>query len=102
MSARTGGYVLLQLMSDLSPPGGQADRVLSGPTSDVWVDPWLEHLRALGVDYRTERQVQAIRLERGRVGGVSVRADGRSFEERADFYVAALPVEVCACSRATS
>ena len=94
MSARTGGYVLLQLMFDLSRPGGQADRVLSGPTSDVWIDPWLEHLRALGVDYRTEHQVQAIRLERGRVGGVSVRADGRSFEERADFYVAALPVEV--------
>ena len=39
MSARTGGYILLQLLFDLSRPGGQADRVLNGPTNDVWIDP---------------------------------------------------------------
>ena len=42
MSARTGGYILLQLLFDLSRPGGQADRVLNGPTNDVWIDPWLD------------------------------------------------------------
>src|SRR4051812_38620404 len=41
ISARTGGYILLQLLQDLAKPQGQADRVLNGPTSDVWIDPWL-------------------------------------------------------------
>ena len=94
MSARTGGYILLQLLFDLSRPGGQADRVLNGPTNDVWVDPWLAHLRSLGVDYRPGHQVQAIHFADGRIDGVSVVAGGNVLTETADFYVAALPVEV--------
>jgi uncharacterized protein with NAD-binding domain and iron-sulfur cluster len=94
MSARTGGSILLQLLFDLARPGHQVDRVLNGPTNEVWVEPWLTHLRALGVDYRTEHQVQAIHTRDGRVTHVSIVAHGRPFEDRADFYVAAVPVEV--------
>jgi uncharacterized protein with NAD-binding domain and iron-sulfur cluster len=94
MSARTGGYILLQLLFDLSRPGGQADRVLNGPSNEVWIDPWLAHLRALGVDYRSEHQVQGIHFHDGRVRGVSVVSHGRPLDDSADFYVAALPVEV--------
>src|SRR5918999_750601 len=94
MSARTGGYILLQLMFDLADPAGQVDRVLNGPTSDVWIDPWREHLEAMGVDFRTEHQVQAIHCRGGRVSGVTVVAGGRPSRHEADWYVAALPVEV--------
>jgi uncharacterized protein with NAD-binding domain and iron-sulfur cluster len=94
MSARTGGYILLQLLFDLAQPNGQADRVLNGPTSDVWIDPWLDHLTETGVDFRTGHQVQAIHCPRGRVDGVTVVAGGRPSTHRADWYVAALPVEV--------
>jgi uncharacterized protein with NAD-binding domain and iron-sulfur cluster len=94
MSARTGGYILLQLLFDLSRPGGHADRVLNGPTNDVWIDPWLSHLRALGVDYRLEHQIQELHVQNGRVSGVTVVSHGQPFEDSADFYVAALPVEV--------
>ncbi len=94
MSARTGGYILLQLLFDLSRPGGAADRVLNGPTNDVWIDPWLAHLRGMGVHFRAEHQVQAIHSERDRVTGVTVVAHGQAFDDAADFYVAALPVEV--------
>src|SRR3954462_11517831 len=52
MSARTGGYILLQLVFDLTRLGGRADRLLNGPTSDVWIMPWVKHLRGLGVDLR--------------------------------------------------
>ena len=52
MSARTGGAILLQLIFDLTRAGGRADRVLDGPTSDVWIDPWAAHLEALGVEIR--------------------------------------------------
>src|SRR5918996_1128736 len=81
-------------LRDLANPAGQVDRVLNGPTSDVWIDPWREHLEAMGVDFRTEHQVQAIHCRGGRVSGVTVVAGGRPSRHEADWYVAALPVEV--------
>jgi len=94
MSARTGGTILLQLIFDMARPGGQVDRVLNGPTNAVWIEPWLEHLTSLGVDYRREHQVQGIELRDGRVSGVDVVAGGQPLHDSADYYVAALPVEV--------
>jgi uncharacterized protein with NAD-binding domain and iron-sulfur cluster len=94
MSARTGGTILLQLLFDLARPGRQVDRVLNGPTNDVWIDPWLGHLRSLGVDYRAEHQVQAIHVSGGAVTQISIVSHGHPMEDTADFYVAALPVEV--------
>jgi uncharacterized protein with NAD-binding domain and iron-sulfur cluster len=90
MSARTGGTILLQLLFDLTRAGGRADRVLDGPTSDVWIDPWAAHLEGLGVEFHREAPVQGITLAGGRVA--SVTAGGRAVT--ADRYVAALPVEI--------
>src|SRR5215207_7580570 len=101
MSARTGGSILLQLIQDLTSPKGQADRVLNGPTSDVWIDPWLDELRRLGVDYRVGCRVDAISSRGARVTGVRVQPvdesfapAGSSFDATADHYIAAVPVEV--------
>jgi uncharacterized protein with NAD-binding domain and iron-sulfur cluster len=101
MSARTGGYILLQLLQDMATPGGQVDRVLSGPTSDVWIDPWLAELERLGVDYRLRSRVDAIHSNGGHVTGITVQPldaagnpEGPAVEESADQFVAALPVEV--------
>lgn len=51
MSARTGATILLQLLYDIGfperhPTAGPvaADRVLDGPTSDVWLTPWRTYL----------------------------------------------------------
>src|SRR5215207_6084975 len=96
MSARTGGYILLQLLFDMANPAGQTDRVLNGPTSDVWIHPWLSHLRDLGVQFRLGHQVQAIHCRDGRVTGVSVVAEETPVRLEADWYVGALPVEVMA------
>jgi uncharacterized protein with NAD-binding domain and iron-sulfur cluster len=90
MSARTGGLVLVQLLQDLSRAGGRADRVLDAPTSEVWIDPWVEHLTARGVELRLSEPVEALHLSRGRLSGATVA--GRTVH--ADHYVAALPVEV--------
>ncbi|WP_028066948.1 hydroxysqualene dehydroxylase [Solirubrobacter soli] len=101
MSARTGGYILLQLLQDLASPAGQADRVLNGPTSDVWIDPWLNELRRIGVDFRVGCRVDAISNQGTRVTGVRVQAVdeafapvGAAFDATADHYIAAVPVEV--------
>src|SRR5690348_7356761 len=90
MSARTGGYILLQLLRDLSTPGAKADRVLDGPTSEVWIDPWTAELGRLGVEIRFSAAVDEIRSTDGRVTGIA----GAGFEDTADLYVAAVPVEV--------
>jgi uncharacterized protein with NAD-binding domain and iron-sulfur cluster len=94
LSARAGGYILIQLLLDLMRPGGRCDRLLNGPTNDVWIDPWLAHLRSLGVDYRMGAEVTAISMRQGRVAGVTARQGRTSTTHTADFYVAALPVEV--------
>src|SRR5829696_5431080 len=90
MSARTGGGVLVQLLQDLTRMGGRADRVLDAPTSEVWIDPWVAHLRSRGVEVRLGAPVEALHLARGRIDGAT--AGGQRI--RADHYVAALPVEV--------
>jgi uncharacterized protein with NAD-binding domain and iron-sulfur cluster len=103
MSARTGGYILLQLLQDMMQPGMQVDRVLNAPTNDAWIGPWLTHLKGLGVEYRFCHRVTAIRSNGNRVTGVAGRrvpwpdpdqTDGEPFEDDAQFYVAAVPVEV--------
>jgi uncharacterized protein with NAD-binding domain and iron-sulfur cluster len=90
MSARTGGMVLAQILFDLARVGGRADRVLDAPTNDAWIDPWVAHLRAHGVDIRLETPVEGLLVEGGRVTGVTTPAGTVT----ADHYVAALPVEV--------
>ncbi len=100
MSARTGGYILLQLLQDMAKPRGQVDRVLKGPTNEMWIDPWLDELERLGVDYRLNHRVEAIESRDDRVTGISGHAmtpagePGHAFQDAADHYIAALPVEV--------
>ena len=46
--------MFVQYFFNLAEPGISADRVLNGPTNDVWIDPWLTYLRGRGVEYRLE------------------------------------------------
>jgi uncharacterized protein with NAD-binding domain and iron-sulfur cluster len=96
MSTRTGGYILLQLLFSLATPGAQVDRVLNGPTNDVWINPWLDRLRQLGVDYHLQAEVKEISCDGKRVIGVTVEENGQTNQVQADYYIAALPVEIMA------
>ncbi len=63
-STRTVGYILLQLYFGAFATTGGFDRLLNGPTSDVWIDPWIGHLRTLGVDLKIEsghREISSVR-----------------------------------------
>jgi uncharacterized protein with NAD-binding domain and iron-sulfur cluster len=93
MSARTGGYILLQLLFDLSRVGGHADRLLDAPTSQAWIDPWVAHLRGAGVDLHAEAMAVGIHVSHGRIVGVTVEEGGARRTITADHYVAAMPVE---------
>jgi uncharacterized protein with NAD-binding domain and iron-sulfur cluster len=93
-STRTTASTFLQLALDLLARGRSFDRVLDGPTSDVWIRPWVQHLRASGVRLISSVRVEAIRCEKGRIVGVTVRrADGSRGDHTADDYVAAMPLD---------
>ena len=94
-STRTVGRILLQLFYGIIVPGRVFDRLLNGPTNDAWIDPWRAHLTGrLGVTLVPNATVRSFNLTGDRIGSVSVEREGRLEEVTADFYVAALPVEV--------
>ena len=93
MSARTGGSILSQLIYDMLQLNSRVDNVLDAPTSEVWIDPWLEHLRGLGVTLRPGCDVSGIHCRGRRLTGVTVTTADGPEEVVADYYLAALPVE---------
>src|SRR4051794_8902731 len=92
-STDVGGTVLTELFYALSRPGMSADRLLNGPTNDVWLTPWLAWLRSRGVDYHLEAEVTAIDVKDRQVAGVTVREGGVESTVTGDYYIAAVPVE---------
>lgn len=89
-SARTIGDISMQLMMDYGAEGEKTDRLLCGPTSEKWLEPWREYLTKLGVRFHLDCAVQAIHTQSGVVSGVEL-ADGRTVQ--ADHYVLAVPLE---------
>lgn len=89
-STRTVGTTQLQLLFGLISPDRVFDRLLSGPTNDVWIQPWTQLLLQHGVQFHTGTQVTGIDTDGHRVTRVTADAE----QINADFYVAALPVEV--------
>lgn len=95
-STKTGGDIFLQLIFDMLRPGDSTDRVLDGPTNDVWIDPWLSYLKERGVDYHLNTTVTSIQCDAksSTITGVTVEQDGEERTVEADYYIGAVPVEV--------
>jgi 15-cis-phytoene desaturase len=91
-STRTVGYILLQLLFGLLTYGG-FDRLLNGPTNDVWLTPWISYLRQRGVVFETGIVIKAFRSTGGQIQSVIADRGGVTQEIKADYYVSALPVE---------
>jgi 15-cis-phytoene desaturase len=95
-STRTVGTTQLQLLTGLISADRVFDRLLTGPTNDVWIDPWIAYLEMLGVTFHRSERVTAIHAEGQRVSRVSLdTADGPG-DVAADYYIAAMPVEAMA------
>jgi uncharacterized protein with NAD-binding domain and iron-sulfur cluster len=102
-SARTVGDITVQLFATSWRPGYPSDRLLDGPTSDVWIDPWLRYLESTGrfsIHYgQTVRSlvIEKQSSDRHSIAGVELEdSGGRRGKVVADAYVAAMPVEVLA------
>jgi uncharacterized protein with NAD-binding domain and iron-sulfur cluster len=92
-STRTIGDIFMQTVFRIFLPDVSADRVLNGPTNDVWMNPWLKYLQERGVVYHLNADVRAIHYDRGLVRSASVAIGGRVEKVFGDYFIAALPVE---------
>lgn len=92
-STRTTGYVLLQLLFGLLTYGG-FDRLLNGPTSDVWLNPWVSYLKERGVVFETGTTIKRLNASATGIASVSAESSGEPKEIVADYYISAMPVEV--------
>ncbi|MFC4778764.1 FAD-dependent oxidoreductase [Paenibacillus sp. GCM10023252] len=95
-NASTIGTVGATLMLDMVLPGGSADRLLNGPTNEVWLTPWYEHLVAEGVEFYKESTVQHIACDNGVITGAVICRGDEIETVTGDCYIAAMPVEVMA------
>ncbi len=97
-STKTVGDILLELMLDLANPTISTDRLLSGPTNKMWLDPWLHHLENNNVAYHLNCLVTKINYTAGEIESATIKnlQTNKKFEVRGDFFIAALPVEVMA------
>jgi len=95
-STKTGGDILLQLIFNTMMPWVNTDRVLNGPTNEVWIDPWLKYLQSKGVKYVFDSKAVRIECSDTSIAGVVVQKDGREETVTGDYYLLATPVEVTA------
>jgi uncharacterized protein with NAD-binding domain and iron-sulfur cluster len=95
-STRAVCQIHVQLALDQIDPNRPAESVLNGPTSEAWIEPWVIYLRSLGVTFRTNTHVTAIESDGVEVTGVSIDGPDGSTTVTADYYIAAVPVEVMA------
>ncbi|MBU3060405.1 FAD-dependent oxidoreductase [Nocardia sp. NEAU-G5] len=95
-STRTIGTMGEQFLGNPMEIGndGPLDRLLDGPTSRAWIDPWVQHLRGLGVRFETGR-LRGLEVRDRRIAGARI-TDGAGTESAvdADHFVLAVPVDV--------
>ncbi|WOX21073.1 hydroxysqualene dehydroxylase [Streptomyces solicathayae] len=73
---------------------GPPDRILNAPTNEAWIDPWVAHLRTLGVEFELGWSLRELAYGSGRITAALVDdPDGARHSVVADHYVCALPVE---------
>jgi len=69
-NVRAGGLVLTQLVYGSMSASPSFDRVLDGPTTEVWIHPWRDYLMSRGVVFEYSQTVSAIVCDGQRITGV--------------------------------
>lgn len=90
-SAFTVGTITMQLLLDFATTGVNNDRTMSGPTTEMWIDPWRTELTRLGVKLHAGTPVASIQVAGGKVSSVTL-ANGTTVA--ADYYVLSVPLDV--------
>ncbi|MEV0064136.1 FAD-dependent oxidoreductase [Nocardia sp. NPDC050718] len=76
----------------LNPDDDRDDRVLNGPTSATFIDPWVTHLRSLGVTFAFGAQLSGFDTDGAHLRAATVTDHtGARHRVEADYYVCAIP-----------
>jgi len=89
-NARTVGVTSMQLLLDFATTGVASDRTMGGPTSEMWIAPWIEHLKALGVQFFPGETCAGFEVGNGRVEGAQFTS---GIMAKGGHYVLAVPIE---------
>ena len=95
-STRTVGTLLEAFAFNVLGLGadGPLDRILNAPTNEAWIDPWVTHLKSLGVEFRVGWTARDLTLDAGAIAGAVVEdPSGARRTVTADHYISAMPVE---------
>lgn len=75
-------------------PGGSVDRVLDGSTSQMWIDPWIAHLRKLGVALNVGWTVSGLTYTGGKItGATATDGNGAARSIDADYFIVSMPCD---------
>ncbi|REE95646.1 hydroxysqualene dehydroxylase [Thermomonospora umbrina] len=86
--------ILWSILGFGNEPGGSPDRLLNGSTNEMLLDPWIAHLRSLGVTFGEGWTLTRLVPRGGRIAEAVVHDPaGRAHGVRADWFVCAVPVE---------
>ena len=96
VSTRTGGYIFLQLLLSTLGQNFAVDRLLNGPTNEVWIQPWLDYLKARGMRYFDQSSIEEFLFDGQKITGIRIRQPNQIITIESDHYVSAVPVEVMA------
>ncbi|MFI9510520.1 FAD-dependent oxidoreductase [Nocardia sp. NPDC052566] len=81
-------WSLLGLNNDIDTKGN--DRVLNGPTTEAWIDPWVDYLRSIGVTFQLGQRLTGLRTDGAHIAEATVNG---THTVEADHYLAAIPLE---------
>ncbi|HMF15808.1 MAG TPA: FAD-dependent oxidoreductase [Gemmataceae bacterium] len=93
-STRTVGDILLQLLLNSLTPGVMVDRVLNGPTNQVWIEPWIDHLKKHKAGMFLNAKTVRLNFDGQKISSATVEINGKEENVQADYYICAFPVEV--------
>ncbi|TDE18990.1 FAD-dependent oxidoreductase [Actinomadura sp. 6K520] len=71
----------------------EPDRLLNAPTNESLIDPWMAHLRSLGVTFQIDATLEQLTVQDKKIAGARVRGANGSVDVQADYYVLAVPLE---------
>ncbi len=90
-SARTIGTITLQLVMDFGAAAGHTDRTMGGPTTQMWIDPWIAYLATKSVGLHAGERALSLNVAGGKIASVTF-AGGTTVT--ADYYVLAVPLDI--------
>lgn len=92
-NTKTNGDILVQLMFNMVDPSRNTDRILSGPTNEKWLDPWLNYLKSKNVKYNFNSEAIDFVIKDRKIAAIKIKKGKSILDYEADYFICAAPVE---------